>query len=113
VDEVINVIRQVDESLRSDPVYAQDILEPIEILGLDRFADSAVVIRARTKTKPIKQWSVGREFNRRLKKRFDELGIEIPFPHRTVYLGQDKAGQAAPLRVAMENRDATKNPLGD
>lgn len=113
VDEVIKVIRQVDESLRSDPAYAQDILEPIEILGLDRFADSAVVIRARTKTKPIKQWNVGREFNRRLKKRFDELGIEIPVPHRTVYLGQDKSGQAAPLRVAMENRDAPKSPLGD
>ncbi|HSV99223.1 MAG TPA: mechanosensitive ion channel family protein [Sedimentisphaerales bacterium] len=113
VDEVIKVIRQVDESLRSDPAYAKDILEPIEILGLDRFAESAVVIRARTKTRPIKQWSVGREFNRRLKKRFDELGIEIPFPHRTVYLGQDKSGQATPLRVAMENRDAPKSPLGD
>ncbi|MBN1510172.1 MAG: mechanosensitive ion channel family protein [Sedimentisphaerales bacterium] len=99
VDEVIRVIRQVDEELRSDPTFAPDILEPIEILGLDQFASSAVIIKARTKTKPIKQWNVAREFNRRLKKRFDEKGIEIPFPHVTVYAGQDKAGQAPPFHV--------------
>jgi small conductance mechanosensitive channel len=113
VDEVIRVVRQVDEELRSDSAFAPDILEPIEILGLDRFADSGVIIKARIKTKPIKQWNVGREFNRRLKKRFDELGIEIPLPHRRVYLGQDKSGQAPPLRVAMETQDAARSPLGD
>lgn len=102
VDEVVKVIRQVDEGLRNDPAFAPDILEPIEILGLDQFADSAIIIKARTKTKPIKQWNVGREFNRRLKKRFDELGIEIPFPHLTLYMGQDKAGHAAPLNLALE-----------
>ena len=102
VDEVIKVVRQVDEELRSDPEFAPDILEPIEILGLDQFADSAVIIKARTKTKPCKQWSVGREFNRRLKKKFDEKNIEIPFPHMTLYMGQDKAGQAPPLNVATD-----------
>ncbi len=102
VDEVIRIVRQLDEELRSDPGFGPDILEPIEILGLDQFADSAVIIKARTKTKPIKQWSVAREFNRRLKKRFDEKGIEIPFPHVTLYMGQDKAGQAPPMNVALE-----------
>jgi small-conductance mechanosensitive channel len=102
VDEIIRVVRQIDEELRSDPEFESDILEPIEILGLDQFADSAVIIKARTKTKPIKQWSVAREFNRRLKKKFDEKGIEIPFPHVTLYMGQDKTGQAPPLNVAME-----------
>ena len=102
VDEVIEVIKQVDEELRSDPAFGPDILEPIEILGLDQFAESAVIIKARTKTKPIKQWGVAREFNRRLKKRFDEKNIEIPFPHVTLYIGQDKTGHAAPLSVAME-----------
>lgn len=102
VDEVFEVIRQIDEEMRNDPVFGTDILEPIEIQGLDRFADSAVIIRARTKTKPIRQWSVGREFNRRLKKRFDELDIEIPFPHQTIYIGRDKEGRAAPLNVAIE-----------
>ncbi len=112
VDEVVRVIRQVDEELRSDPAFGPDILEPIEILGLDQFANSAVIIKARTKTRPIRQWSVGREFNRRLKKRFDELHIEIPFPHLTLYMGQDKAGQAPPLRVAMKGDASARSPLG-
>jgi small conductance mechanosensitive channel len=68
VDEVIEVIKAVDEELRSDPDFTNDILEPIEILGLDQFADSAIIIKARTKTMPIQQWKVAREFNRRLKK---------------------------------------------
>lgn len=101
VDEVIEVIKQVDEGLRSDPGFRDEILEPIEVFGLDQFADSAVVIKARTKTKPIRQWAVGREFNRRLKKAFDEKGIEIPFPHLTLYMGQDKHGQSPPLNLVM------------
>lgn len=102
VDEVIEVIKQIDEDLRSDPDFGKVILEPIDVLGLNEFADSAIVIKARTKTKPIEQWRVGREFNRRLKKKFDELNIEIPFPHRTVYMGQEKDGTAPFLHVAMQ-----------
>lgn len=105
VDEVMGIIREVDEEIRKDPEYKKDILEPLEIFGLDKFADSAIVIKARIKTKPIKQWRVGREFNRRLKKKFDEKDIEIPFPHRTIYLGQDKQGQAPPMRIFMEDKD--------
>lgn len=102
VDQVIEVVKQIDEELRNDPELGPDILEPIEILGLDQFADSAVIIKARTKTKPIRQWAIGREFNRRLKKRFDEKDIEIPFPHVTLYMGQDKSGQAAPMNVNVQ-----------
>jgi moderate conductance mechanosensitive channel len=98
-DEVIAVMREVDESLRNDEKYADFILEPIEVLGVDKFADSAVIIKARIKTQPIRQWFVGREFNRRLKIAFDQKGIEIPFPHRTVYMGEGKDGSAPPLRV--------------
>jgi small-conductance mechanosensitive channel len=104
VDEVIGALKEVDEELRNDPDYKDDILEPIEILGLDQFADSAVIIKARTTTVPIKQWRVGREFNRRLKKKFDERNIEIPFPHVTLYMGQDKQGQSPPLRIVQEDR---------
>ena len=100
VDEVIEVAKQVDAELREDPNFKNDILEPLEILGLDKFSDSAIVIKARTKTIPIRQWAVGREFNRRLKKRFDELDIEIPFPHVTLYAGQNKDGSAPPLNIA-------------
>jgi len=102
VDHVIEVIKRVDEEMRNRPDLGSDILEPIEILGLDRFADSAVIIRARIKTKPIRQWAVGREFNRLLKKRFDEEGISIPFPHVTLYVGQGKQGDLPPLNVSLK-----------
>ena len=100
VDEVMEVIRQVGEELQSDPEIGPVVLEPLEIFGVDAFGDSAVIIKGRIKTQPIKQWMVGRAFNRQIKKRFDELGIEIPFPHRTVYFGQDKDGAAPPLQVS-------------
>ena len=102
VDEVIEVIKAVDEDLRKDPDFSEDILEPIEILGLDRFDDSAVVIKARYKTRAVKQWGVGRAFNKRLKEAFDANGIEIPYPHLTLYAGEDKQGQASPLRLKMQ-----------
>jgi len=102
VDEVIEVIKGIDEELRNDPAFKDDILEPLEILGLDQFASSSIIIKARTTTLPIKQWRVGREFNRRLKRRFDELKIEIPFPHVTLYMGEDKGGHSPPLRVVKE-----------
>jgi small conductance mechanosensitive channel len=104
VDEVIEVIKEVDEELRNDPEYKDDILEPIEIFGLDQFAGSAVIVKARTTTMPIKQWRIGREFNRRLKKKFDERNIEIPFPHITLYMGRDKQGQSPPLRIVKEGQ---------
>ncbi len=112
VDEVIAVIKEVDAELRTDSEYGPDILEEIEILGLDKFDNSAVVIKARTKTKPIKQWRVAREFNRRLKIAFDARDIEIPFPHMTVYMGQDKNGQAPPLRVAIPSAEQPEDPRG-
>ena len=102
VDEVIEVIKAVDEDLRKDPDFSEDILEPIEILGLDRFDDSAVVIKARYKTRAVKQWGVGRAFNKRLKEAFDANDIEIPYPHLILYAGEDKQGQASPLRLKMQ-----------
>ena len=87
-DHVAEVMRRVAEEMRADPEWRDRILEPIEILGVDDFADSAVVIKARLKTQPIQQWNVGREYRRRLKKAFDAEGIEIPFPHRSIYVGE-------------------------
>ncbi len=104
VDEVMQVIKEVDEDLRKDEAFGPDIIEPIEILGLDEFADSAVIIKARTTTKPVKQWRVAREFNRRLKKRFDEENIEIPFPHVTLYVGEDKEGKSPALRISKKEQ---------
>ncbi len=112
VDEVIDLIREVDASLRSEPIFKDDVLEPIEILGLDEFGDSALIVKARTKTLPNKQWSIAREFNRRLKKKFDEHDIEIPFPHLTLYIGQDKKGQSPPLHLAIENNGSKLTNIG-
>jgi small conductance mechanosensitive channel len=102
-DEVIAALQEIDAEMRADAAVAADMLAPIEILGLDHFADSAVVVKARLKTKPIKQWSVGREFNRRLKKLFDARGIEIPFPHRTLYWGEPKRAKRAPMSLQLDN----------
>jgi moderate conductance mechanosensitive channel len=87
VDRVMDVIKDIGHEMRQDPYYKRLILGELEMLGVDAFADSAVIIKFRIKTLPIKQWEVMREFRRRLKNRFDELGIEIPFPHRTMYWG--------------------------
>jgi moderate conductance mechanosensitive channel len=86
-DRVVETIREVGEALREDAEFGPSILEPVEIFGVDRFGDSSVVIKGRIKTKPIRQWATGREFLRRVKIAFDEKGIEIPFPHRTLYFG--------------------------
>lgn len=101
-DEVIAVLQEIGEQMQADDEYADLILEPIEVLGVDKFADSAVVIKARIKTRPIKQWLVGREFNRRMKYVFDERNIEIPFPHQTLYFGEDKDGSAPPARLVVD-----------
>ena len=106
VDEVIDVLRDLGAEMQADDYYGPLINQPIEIMGLDQFADSAVIIRARLTTKPIKQWEVGREFNRRMKRMFDELGIEIPFPHQTIYFGEDKSGDAPSGYIELrEGRD--------
>jgi len=100
VDEIMAVLKDIGEELRLDPDFAEDILEPLEMLGVDRFADSAVIIKSRIKTKPIQQWRIGREMNRRIKNTFDAKGIEMPFPHQTLYWGAPKIGTPPPLYVA-------------
>ncbi|NWG12700.1 MAG: mechanosensitive ion channel family protein [Acidobacteria bacterium] len=97
-DRVVAVIKDVADTLAKEPEFAEIILSPIEIFGVDQFADSAVIIKARIKTLPNKQWMVGREINRRIKIRFDELGIEIPFPHQSLYFGE----ASKPIRVQLE-----------
>jgi small conductance mechanosensitive channel len=87
-DRVTEVMREVFAGMQEDETYGALILEDPEIMGVDKFADSAVIIKGRIKTKPIRQWMVGREFLRRIKYAFDEKGIEIPFPHRSIYFGE-------------------------
>lgn len=77
VDNAMTVLKEIGEEMRQDPQFSSLILAPFELVGVDRFSDAGVVIQARFKTQPIQQWTVGREFNRRMKKRFDELGIQL------------------------------------
>ena len=102
-DEVVDVMREVGAELQQDPEFGPNMLEPLEIMGLNSFGDSAVIVRARLKTKPLTQWATGREYNRRLKAAFDARGIEIPFPHTQIYFGEDKQGRAPAARVVVED----------
>ena len=74
-DRVFEVLRGIGEEMQKDPAFAGDILQPLEILGVDSLAAASVTVKARITTRVMKQWRVGREFNRRMKKKFDELGI--------------------------------------
>lgn len=103
-DEVIRILREIDDRMRKEWPYRRIIMEPLDIAGVDALGDSAVVIRMRSKTRPGEQWGIRREFLRRIKLRFDELGIEIPFPHQTVYFGAGKDGQAPPLFIERLHR---------
>src|SRR5262249_44138375 len=85
VDRVMQLLLDMGREIRQDPAFGPLILDDPEMLGVDDLADSAVVIKFFLKTKPLQQWTVKREMLRRIKNRFDALGIEIPFPHQTVY----------------------------
>lgn len=90
LDKVFDLINRTVEEMRADPQFQALILEPVEILGVDQFGDNAIFVKCRIKTPPIKQWDVGRAFNKRLKEVFDRNGIVIPFPQRTVRLVTEK-----------------------
>jgi small conductance mechanosensitive channel len=104
LDDVYAVMREVGAAMRADPELGEKIEDDLEIAGVDRWAESSVAVRCRFKVKPLEQWGVRRAFLYRLKKAFDAAGIEIPYPHLTVYAGQDKQGNAPslPLRLQRE-----------
>ncbi|WP_189424983.1 mechanosensitive ion channel domain-containing protein [Devosia pacifica] len=100
VDDVKQAMFDAYDLLMEDPDVAPNLVDrQPEWMGLDRFDDSAVILRLRIKTLPGQQWGVGRAYNAVLKRIFDERDIEIPFPHQTVYFGVDKAGKAPPMHV--------------
>ncbi len=94
IDEACEVMREVGVQLRASEAFGAKILDDIDIAGVQEWADSAVTLRCRFKTAVLEQWGVRREFLRRLKDVFDARGIEIPYPHLTIYAGQDKQGNA-------------------
>jgi small conductance mechanosensitive channel len=98
-DTVLDAARAAAEQLRQDPAWTKDILEPLDVMGVDAFASSQVTLKMRIRTVPGRQWDVGRELRRRIKKEFDLRGIRMPFPQMTVYVrrdGADKSTQSPP-----------------
>jgi small-conductance mechanosensitive channel len=99
IDEAYEVMREVGREMRESKDFSAKIIGDLEIAGVQSWADSAVVLRCRFKVASLEQWGVRREFLYRLKKAFDAHNIEIPYPHLTLHAGQDKSGNAPPLRV--------------
>ena len=93
IDRVFAVMRETAEALRQSPDFGPKIIDGVDIAGVDQWAESAVMIRARIRTQPLDQWSVRREYLKRLKAAFDREGISIPFPHRTLMV---EGGSSAP-----------------
>jgi small-conductance mechanosensitive channel len=116
VDDVMEVLKSIGEDLQQDSDFSNLLMEPLEILGVDDFADSQVTIKIRIKTLPLKQWAVGRELRRRIKNTFDARGIEIPFPHRSIYFGEAskpfdmllRKEENAAIRTAHPETDGSK-----
>ena len=88
VDSVMEVLEEIGAELCNDPEHSKNLLGPLEIFGVDSLGDSAVTVRTRIKTVPITQWGITRELRRRIKNTFDAKGIEIPFPHVSIYMGE-------------------------
>jgi moderate conductance mechanosensitive channel len=108
-DHVIEVMKRVAAELQQDEHFGPLILNELEVFGVNEFADSAVVIRVRLRTRPIHQWEVGREYLRRIKKAFDAEGIEIPFPHRSVYFGE----ASRPVAMQLSDDRVQVKPVKD
>ena len=88
IDHIITLLSEIGKELANEEPYKSAILEPMEILGVEQFKESEIIIRMIVKTVPLKQWEVSRELRRRIKNRFDEKGIQIPFPHRLLFWGE-------------------------
>ncbi len=86
-DRVMQVMREVADDLRADPKFSSVILQPLEVNGIDSFTDANIVIKSPIKTLPLKQWDVGREMRRRIRKNLAGKGVKIPFQHVAVYFG--------------------------
>lgn len=102
-DEVIHHLKAAFEELKQDETHRPNILDDeLEVHGVTALADSSVNIRVRIKAVAGTQWGIGRAYNRLVKRHLDAAGIEIPFPHMTLYFGQDKDGSAPPAPIRLD-----------
>jgi small conductance mechanosensitive channel len=106
-DRVMAVMRRVGEALRADPAHGPLILEPVEVFGVDGFKEASIVIKARLKTLPIQQWTVGREYRRRLVQAFAAEGIDNPA--RVLQVGD--AGKPLPVLLMQPAGSDEQTPV--
>jgi small conductance mechanosensitive channel len=110
VDRVTDVMFDAARQLRRDKEYGPKILDDFELAGVERWSESAIVIRGRFRVAPLQQWAVRREYLKRLKAAFDANGIEIPFPqmtlHRPAARGNRTASNDPPEREEGARRSA-------
>lgn len=99
VDDVVYHLERAFEELMTDPVLSPEVLEDMVVAGVTSLNERGFTVRIMIKTKPGMQWAVQRGYNRLVKKHFNAAGIELPYPHTVVYFGQDKNGDAPPMRV--------------
>jgi small conductance mechanosensitive channel len=104
LDDAMAVMKTVASEMRADPLYTQRILDDLEMAGVERWADSSIIIRARFRVGPLEQWAVRREYLRRLKYAFDDKVIEIPFPQVTLHRPAPRA-DIQPDRVGFNKSD--------
>jgi len=109
IDDAMQHMRNAFAELMADEALAPEILEDISIPGVTAVNEKGATIRVLIKTRPGMQWAVQRAYNRLLKQHFSAAGIELPYPHMVVYFGQDKQGEAPPVRVAMEGGQPAAN----
>ena len=113
LDRVIAVIDRVGAEMSQDPYFGPLITDPLKTLRVDAFEESGIAIKVLGETLPIRQWDVAGEFRRRIKRAFDEEGIEIPFPHRTVYWGAGVETQVRQLVEDSKMEDKPESPVKD
>ncbi|QFU03295.1 Moderate conductance mechanosensitive channel YbiO precursor [Halomonas sp. THAF5a] len=114
IDEAIEQLKLAFDALKASDEHGHKLLAELDVAGVVALADSSVNIRVIIKTTPGDQWAVGRAYNRLVKQYFDAAGIEIPFPHTTLYFGADKEGGAPPanLRVMQQRFSIDGSPAG-
>lgn len=108
IDEAIEQLQLAFEDLKASEEHGHKLLADMTVAGVTALADSSVNIRVVIKTTPGDQWAVGRAYNRLVKLRFDAAGIEIPFPHTTLYFGETKGGKTPPANVRILEAKAEK-----
>jgi small conductance mechanosensitive channel len=112
-EQAIDVLLQLAKDLRQDGVFGEFIVADAEMYGVDALGDSSVVIKFGIKTLPTKRWDVRREMLKRIKRKFDEVGIELPFPQRTVWIKEEESRTGLPTRPEPGTGQETRPTTSD